>query len=141
IDIAKGANDAVADIFVSVHYNSMGGSGVARGIETFIHHTVSSGFGQETNRNNFNTNDIRIKESLNLADAIHSNLISSLGMFNRGVKGNNFSVLRNTHIPAVLLELGFMDNSSELAVIKNINYQKNAAKSIASGIDSYFKKY
>lgn len=139
IERAEAANEKIADIFISVHYNSMGGSGLARGIETFIHHRVDSGFGQETRRANFKTDDIRIKESLDLADAIHSNLISSTGMYNRGVKGNNYSVLRNTDIPAVLLELGFMDNSSELSRIKTTTYQRQAARAVANGIDEYFK--
>ena len=137
-DRAVEANNLDADIFVSVHHNSMGGIGTARGIETFIFHTVASGFGQEVNRNNFNWDDPRISESINLADEIHSNLISSTGLSNRGVKGNNFNVLRNTHIPAVLLELGFMDNASELAIINSSSYQRTAASAIANGVDNYF---
>lgn len=138
-DRAKEANRLGADIFISVHHNSMGGGGTARGIETFIHHRISSGFGQETNRNNFEMNDIRIKESLLLADYIHNDLIRSTGMNNRGVKGNNYSVLRNTDIPAVLLELGFMDNRTESSIIKQVTYQTKASKAIADGIDKYFK--
>src|SRR5699024_1183011 len=135
---AINANSNVADMFISVHYNSMGGSGTGRGIETFLYHKVSSGFGQETDRSNFLTDEPRIDESLRLADSIHSNLIGGTSMYNRGVKGNNFNVLRNTHIPAVLLELGFMDNTSELAKIRTSNYQKKAVKSIADGVDKYF---
>src|SRR5690625_1664173 len=86
------ANGLTADLFLSVHHNSMGGSGVARGIETFIYHRVDSGFGQETNRNNFNVDDPRIAESLRLADLVQSSLINSTNMFDRGVKGNNFNV-------------------------------------------------
>lgn len=137
---AAEANRLGADIFVSVHHNSMGGSGSARGIETFIHHTLQNAqrFGQETNRNNFSDNP-RIQDSVSLADNIHRNLIRSTGFYNRGVKGNNFNVLRNTYIPAVLLELGFMDNSTELSIIRTQSYQRKAAKAIADGIDSYFK--
>src|SRR5699024_6262696 len=58
-DRAVDANDVNADVFVSIHHNSMGGSGTAKGIETFIHHTVSSGFGQETNKNNWKMDDPR----------------------------------------------------------------------------------
>src|SRR5699024_1316738 len=126
-DRALEANKLGADIFVSVHHNSMGGSGTGKGIETFLFHKVASGFGQETNKNNFKLNDPRISESLNLADNVHSNLIKSTGMYDRGVKGNNFNVLRNTHIPAILVELGFIDNQSDLAIIKSTSYQKNAA--------------
>src|SRR5699024_1482823 len=90
---AINANSNVADMFISVHYNSMGGSGTGRGIETFLYHKVSSGFGQETDRSNFLTDEPRIDESLRLADSIHSNLIGGTSMYNRGVKGNNINVL------------------------------------------------
>src|SRR5699024_4228548 len=75
-DRPKEANELKADIFVSVHYNSMGGSGIARGIETFIYHRVASGFGQETNHKNFKTDDLRIRESLKLANAVHAEIIN-----------------------------------------------------------------
>ena len=135
---AKDANHLEADIFISVHHNSMGGSGIARGIETFIHHTVAGGFGQEQNRNNFEMDDPRIRESVMLADEIHGELIRATGLYNRGVKGNNYNVLRNTYIPAVLLELGFMDNRNELNTIRTQSYQRKSARAIANGIDAYF---
>src|SRR5699024_9110883 len=94
---------------------------------------------QETNKNNWKMDDPRISESVALAEEIHGKLIKSTGLYDRGVKGNNFSVLRNTYIPAVLLELGFMDNSSELSIIKTTQYQLKAVDAIAEGIDSYFK--
>lgn len=136
------ANLKEADIFVSVHFNSMGTSnaGSARGIETFIYHRVASGFGQEPDRNKFGTDDPRIKESLTLADAMQANLIRQTGLSNRGVKGQNFNVIRNTHIPAVLVELGFMDNSKELSIIKTNSYHQKAANAMADGIDNYFSK-
>lgn len=140
---ATQANEELADIFVSVHYNAMGGSGSAHGIETFIHHTLpnAQSFGQETNRDKFKTENVRIKESLNLADNIHGELINDTGFYDRGVKGNNFNVLRNTHVPAVLLELGFMDNRNEFNIITQRDYQKKAAKAVANGIDKYFKGF
>lgn len=109
-----------SDIFISVHYNSIGGSGKALGIEAYIHHTVTSGFGQETSRKKIKTNDSRIKESLKLVYFVHTRLISKTGMQNRGVKGNNFNLLRNTKMPAILVELGFMDNKNESQIIKKI---------------------
>lgn len=134
------ANDLFADVFVGIHYNSMGGAGTARGIETFIYHRVASGFGQETNRKNFRVEDPRIDESLRLADAIHGNLINRTTMRDRGVKGNNFNVLRNSHIPAMLTELGFLDNAADRKISNTSQYQLTAAKAMADGIDSYFGK-
>lgn len=138
IELTERANDAnrrYADIFVSVHYNAMG-TGQARGIETFIHHNTYPQ--QETNRNNFRTSDPRIAGSLRLADAVHPALISATGFNNRGVKGLNLSVLRNTEMPAILLELGFMDNATELSIIRQAQYQQNAARAIRNGINRYY---
>lgn len=140
VDLAPRANEAnkvSADLFVSIHHNS-GGRGRARGIETFVHYTGPSGFGQETNRNKFKMNDPRISESVHLADAVHSNLIKDTGFYNRGVKGNNFNVLRDTFTPAILVELGFMDNPAELAILRTRAHQIKSARSIAQGIDNYF---
>lgn len=136
------ANRLGADIFVSIHHNSMGGitNGRSRGIETFIHHRVASGFGQETDRNKFRTDNPRIADSLRLADRIHPLLISRTGMPNRGIKGNNFHVLRETRMPAILIELGFGDNSTDLAIMRSSSYQKKSAKAIADGIDRYFDR-
>lgn len=137
---ANDANARKADIFVSVHYNAMGGvnAGRARGIETFIHHRVSSGFGQETNRDAFLTSDPRIRDSLRLADQIHPRLISATKLNNRGIKGNNFGVLRMTQMPAVLVEYGFMDNATELSIIRTTQHQRLAAMATKNGIDAYF---
>src|SRR5699024_5494092 len=133
------ANDIKADLFVSVHYNAMGVNGsTARGIESYIYHRVDSGFGQEINRDKFRTDDSRIYESLSIADLVHNQLISGTGMKDRGVKGNNFNVLRNTQIPAILTELGFLDNAADRALVQTDSYQRKAAESIAKGIDLYF---
>ena len=139
-DRAEDANNLKTDIFISVHHNSMGGSGKSRGIETFIHHRVEGGFGQENNRSKFEMANPRIRESVKLADGIHSQLINETGLYNRGVKGNNYNVLRNTYMPAVLLELGFMDNRNELSLIRTQSYQRKAARAIAVGIDNYFNE-
>ncbi|WP_220727623.1 N-acetylmuramoyl-L-alanine amidase family protein, partial [Marinilactibacillus psychrotolerans] len=138
---AQEANELKVDAFVSIHYNAMGiPNSTASGIETYIYHRVASGFGQENNRDNFNTDNSRINESLLLADKTHANLISSTGLYNRGVKGNNFHVVRETNIPAVLYELGFMDNATELAKIRTSQYQKTAAQAIGKGIVQYFNQ-
>lgn len=135
VDRANDANRRYADIFISVHYNAMG-TGQARGIETFIHHNTYPQ--QETNRNNFRTSDPRIAGSLRLADAVHPALISTTGLNNRGIKGLNLSVLRNTDMPAILVELGFMDNPTELSIIRRAQYQQDAARAMRNGINRYY---
>ncbi|WP_161878219.1 cell wall-binding repeat-containing protein [Alkalibacterium sp. MB6] len=143
LTLAQRTNEANArkvDIFVSIHHNAMGGThaGSARGVETFIHHRVASGFGQETRRSQFRTSDPRIKDSLALADEIHPRVVRVANQFDRGVKGNNFHVLRESNMPAVLLEYGFMDHAGELSLVRTSSYQRNAAIATKQGIDAYF---
>lgn len=136
---SRDANAQKTDILVSVHHNAMGRpNSNARGIETFIYHRVASGFGQETDRNKFRTEDPRIAESLKLADYVHNQLIRQTGLYNRGVKGNNFHMVREPKMTAILLELGFIDNDAELAIIRTDSFQNAAAKAVADGIDEYF---
>lgn len=134
-DRARRANNLDADIFISIHYNAIGGAnaGTARGIETFVQHAG----GYTTNRNAFSSNP-RIQESLRLADNVQSLLVSRTGLRNRGVRGNNLNVLRNTEMPAILVELGFMDNPTELSIIRTQQYRSTAAHAIRDGINRYF---
>lgn len=129
------ANNLDADIFISIHYNAMGGAnaGAARGIETFVQN-----FGYITDRNQFNTSDPRIRESLQLADAVHPLLISRTGLNNRGIRGQNLNVLRNTNMPAILVELGFIDNPTERNFVNTQSYRSNASHAMKDGIDRYF---
>ncbi|SEJ05774.1 N-acetylmuramoyl-L-alanine amidase [Alkalibacterium gilvum] len=133
------SNKIKPDILFSIHYNSMGGNNwYARGIETFIYHRVASGFGQETDRNKFKTEDKRIAESLKLADLVHNSVIHDTKFYNRGVKGNNFHMLREPESPAALIELGFIDNIKDNAIIKTKAYHQLAADAIVKGIVAYF---
>src|SRR5690606_23114971 len=91
------ANQCGADVYVSIHANAFGnGWSSAEGIETY-HHPQSS------------------QVSKKLAAAMQKELISCTGLRNRGVKTANFQVLRETKMPAILLELGFMSNKEEAA--------------------------
>jgi len=54
-----------------------------------------------------------------------------------GVKGANFYVLKGTSMPAVLVETGFLSNAAEERMLKNGYYRQQIAQSIASGIQRY----
>lgn len=131
------ANAKNADIFVSVHHNAMGGvnAGTARGIETFVHHNT---YPTQVPRNQLNTNDPRIRESAALADRVHAQVISRSGLRDRGVKGLNLNVLRTTQMPAILVEYGFIDNPTELSVIRQAQFQQAVAEATKIGINQYF---
>ncbi|MDT8858819.1 N-acetylmuramoyl-L-alanine amidase [Alkalihalobacillus sp. MEB130] len=117
---AKIANDAKADIFVSIHVNS-GPSG-GHGTETWISASSASS-----------------KESRDLAEKINKRLVEELGTRDRGVKTANFAVLRETNMPSVLVELGFITNSSDASLMKRSNFNERAANAIYKGIEDYYR--
>lgn len=104
-------------IFVSIHYNyNRGGSG--NGVETYYHH--SAGF--------------------SLASYIQAYLAQRTRMTNRGVKTANYHVIRNTtRNPAVLVECGFVSNSTERSRMLTGEFRSRIAEGIAQGIVSYRK--
>jgi N-acetylmuramoyl-L-alanine amidase len=106
-------------LFVSIHYNySRGGSG--HGIETF--HCHDAGY--------------------QLAAYIQAYVIKESGLENRGVKHANFHVIRaTTKNPAVLVECGFVSNSSERSAMMTGKYREDLALGIAKGILAYKKAH
>ncbi len=104
-------------IFVSIHYNySRGSSG--HGLETYYCHD----------------------KSYQLAAYIQAYMIQDTRMTNRGVKHANFHVIKNTtRNPAVLVECGFVSNSSERSGMMSGAYREKIAEGIAKGILAYRK--
>lgn len=112
----KLANDLKADVFVSIHGNSVTAAPQVSGTETYYYQRESS------------------KE---LASLIHKNLIKALGFKDRGVKNGNYQVIRETTMPAVLLEVGFLSNKAEEEAMMSENNQNKAAQAIVDGIKEY----
>lgn len=112
----KLANDLNADVFVSIHGNSVKGSPQVSGTETFYYQRASS------------------KE---LATIIHKHLIEALGFKDRSVKNGNLQVIRETTMPAVLLEIGFLSNKDEEEAMMSESTQDKAAQAIVDGIKEY----
>ncbi|MEZ5387211.1 MAG: N-acetylmuramoyl-L-alanine amidase [Prosthecobacter sp.] len=104
-------------IFVSIHYN-YNRSGSGYGAETYYH----------------------FSKSYMLAAYIQAYLVQRTGMTNRGVKSAGFHVIRaTTKNPAVLVECGFVSNSSERARMMTGEYRKRIAEGIAQGIIAFRK--
>ncbi|MNC78377.1 N-acetylmuramoyl-L-alanine amidase LytC precursor [compost metagenome] len=60
-----------------------------------------------------------------------------MGLKDRGVKNGNLEVIRNTKMPAVLLELGFLSNAEEEVALLTEDMQMKAAQAIVDGIKEY----
>ena len=137
------ANSIPADIFVSVHHNAMPNNNSVSGIENFYYEYHDNDTYKPRNEGSdtykLATSPQRALESVNLAGEIHNQLIGDTGASDRGVQEMGFAVIRETTMPAVLLELGCMTNSTELNKLTSNSYQNVLARAIVQSINNYFK--
>lgn len=113
------ANQSPAEIFVSVHANSVAHD-FPMGTETYVSNNPSS-------------------DSLRLAHLVQQELLQALGLYNRGVKRRDFYVIKATHMPSILVEVAFLSNEQEEALLKNPAFRQRSAEAIFSGIEKYFQ--
>ncbi len=113
-DRSRGANNVNPDIFISIHINSAGATS-ASGIETFYKKDIDKP----------------------LAEKIQSKLISYTGAVNRGAKWEDFHVVRETNMPASLVECGFLTNVNEADNLKNWDYQEKLINAMLDGALDY----
>jgi len=113
------ANQINADLFVSIHNDSFSNP-EAGGITTYI--------------SDQNTQAAKARA---LATAVQQEVIKQVKLQDRKVKSSNFYVVKNTTMPAILIELGFMSNPTEEKLISSSDFQKKAAMGIYRGILSY----
>lgn len=111
------ANRQRGSVFVSIHFNEASREG-AKGIETY--YAGSSG--------------------KSLGSYVHSRLISQTKAEDRGLKYRGYYVLRNTKVPAILVECGFLSNKSEQKRCLAPWYRQLVAESIGNGILNYSKR-
>ena len=122
------ANNAKADLFISIHANAYGATwNSANGWEIFHHKNSTKG--------------------KRLAEAIHKaavpvtknnvRTLQFLDLTDRGIKTADFTVLTKTSMPSVLIEHGFYTNTEECAKLKSIEFRKKCAIADAKGILNY----
>jgi N-acetylmuramoyl-L-alanine amidase len=108
------ANTWGADFFLSIHINAGGGTGY----EDYIYPTLSDS-----------------SETGVMRTRIHEEVIKLIDMSDRGSKKANFHVLRESAMPAVLTENGFIDNSADAAKMKNNVWIQNVARGHVNGLE------
>jgi len=157
------ANDAKADLFISIHSNAnrirtMNGfevyyitpsisdsrrasSAAQDGLPDITCGSVaSSSFNlKATLWDMINTNNRA--ESIELARQICRSINHDLDTKVLGVKAANFHVLRGTRMPAVLIEIGFVSNSNEERLLKNGYYRQQIAESVEKGVEDYASNF
>ena len=130
-------NKTNSDIFISIHFNATGNTySKASGIQTYSY-SDEPDYPSKINKYWHNHPD-RMSESKRLAAAIHSSLLAETGAKDAGLLESSFAVLRETAKPAVLLELGYMDNFSENQQIRDSHYQDKLVAGIVKGIQKYY---
>lgn len=104
-----------ADVFISIHANSFKTNPAVNGTETYYYK----------------------ENSKQLAQTVHSAMINSLGLADRKVKTAGFKVIKETTMPAVLLEVGFLSNTSDAKVLFDEEKQNKLAKDLAASLFQY----
>jgi N-acetylmuramoyl-L-alanine amidase len=117
------AKSEKANAFISIHANATS-SGTASGTETFYYKAAA----------NPNWADSQL-----LAAYIQDRMIEAWNLTNRGIKNGNFHVIRENTMPAVLVELGFIDNAKDNEKLKSPEWQQKAAEAIYFGILDYYQ--
>ncbi|SIS42910.1 N-acetylmuramoyl-L-alanine amidase [Salimicrobium flavidum] len=116
------SEERFADLFVSIHTNAATRS--ANGAETFCYKDGTS----------------TATESCLLAKEIQKQLVKMADMSDRGGgKHGNFHVIRETFLPAVLVELGFITNSGDYPKLMSDRYRELFAEAVTRGIEEYYK--
>ena len=153
------ANQAKADMFISIHANSSHDHS-ARGVETYyLNFSASEDAMEVAARENalaqaslHDLQDIvkkiarneKIEESRELAGDIQQSLAkrmqrSSHTEKNRGVKRAPFVVLIGANMPSVLAEVSFLSNPADEALLKRGDHRQRVAEGIFTGVSSYLE--
>lgn len=111
------ANNRNADVFISIHHNSSASSDMNGTTTYYFRKTLFD---------------------VVLAQSIQNEMVKAGGLANQGVRTANFFVVKNTSMPAALLEIGFISNSQEEQLCNNAVFQQKMAQAIVTGIDQFF---
>jgi N-acetylmuramoyl-L-alanine amidase len=141
------ANRAGADLFVSIHFNSLANDTRTRGAEVFTfapqYQRSTNSWGvlesDDTERDASPGNKYDAWNSL-LAHSVHRELLDRLETFDRGKKIAHLGVLRGLECPGVLVESGFLSNDDEARKIATPAYRQQIAAAVAAGIAVYAEK-
>lgn len=114
------ANAWRADAYISIHHNANTAQwGSWGGVETFVYPSASA-------------------KSRALANAVNPRIVKAMGLRDRGVKQSNLHVLRETNMPAILTEGGFMDSTTDIGALRSAAKLKAQGYAIAEGIAEVF---
>jgi N-acetylmuramoyl-L-alanine amidase len=108
------ANDLNADLYISIHGNTFTDPDLS-GTQSYYFHDYSRSF----------------------AEGMHQHVVNATGFTDQGIKEENYYVLRDTKMPSVLLEIGYLTNALEEQKMLRDDFQETIAASIYMGIKEY----
>jgi N-acetylmuramoyl-L-alanine amidase len=127
-----------ADVFVSLHYNAAEPN--VHGVEVFCLAPPgmnSSDVGGGTSVHPAETGNAQDDRNVLLAYQLQKSITHSLALEDLGLKRSHFEVLRLAHVPAILIEGGFLTNPADARNIYNAAFRKRMARAIVDGIVAY----
>ena len=165
---AEIANKAKADLFISIHTNSLPSGRISRGMETYTlgmhraaenlevakreNQVILQEKGYKETYQGFNPNsaesyiifefmqDNNMQKSVELAKYVQENACSMAGRLNKGVKQAGFLVLRATSMPSCLIELGFISTPDEESFLNSADGIDKLARGIYNAFAQYKNK-
>jgi N-acetylmuramoyl-L-alanine amidase len=150
---AGAANQAQADLFVSIHAN-YSDLPSARGVETYYTNVFAAGSSQETEPREDGSKALpapalsnvelheKIEQSRRLAASVQRSLYGTLvsqnaGIRDRGVKEAAFVVLTGTAMPGILAEVSFVSSPADEQKLRSDGYREQIAEALYKGIARY----
>ncbi len=156
---AQIANDSGSDLFLSIHANA----NRVKSMNGFEVYYINPNIGDASrsynsakkdelifNEDCFADSSTQVKailwdmiytharaEAIELSGSICRSAKENLGVEVLGVKKGRYAVLKDAHMPAILVEVGFLSNSKEERMLNNAYYRQKIAESIAEGISDY----
>ena len=139
------ANYLNADFFISIHQNSSSTSS-ASGVEVY-YSTATPLTGGRLLKNGVEYNEIqsrtyvaneKVNKSKEISKALVDSISSKMNRKNRGAIDRDFFVVKNTHMPSVLVECGFISNAAEARKLADQSLQQTMAEIMATEINKQF---
>ena len=114
------ANRWGADVLVSIHHNAyLGKWGTHGGVETYTLPRAS-------------------QKSREITNVIHPLVVKAMGLRDRGMKTMNLHIVRESKMPAILIEGGFMDSTIDILALRDNKKLTASGQAVARGIANYF---
>ncbi len=126
-------------VFISIHFNSASGGS---GVESYA--LAPAGVPSNASTENHPSDDTawfqgNAQDAANIAltAAVHASILAKVSVFDRGVRHARFHVLRDSKLPAVLVEAGFLNDRTEGARIARASYRQKLGQAVAAAVTSY----